>query len=93
MPDLPLPPAVQTRLKVRRLSLASFLAWLMVSLMPVLVAGQGLYIGPWPLDFWMAAQGSVLAYVAIVATHAWLVNRWERQADALSFDIPARQDS
>ena len=92
MPDLQLPSTVQTQLKVRRLNLASLLAWLLVSLLPVLLAGQGLHIGPWPLDFWMAAQGSVMAYVAIVVNHAWLVNRWERQAEALSFDIPRRQD-
>ncbi len=92
MSDLKLHPAVQIRLQVRRLNLACFLAWLMVSLLPVLLAGRGLHIGPWPLDFWMAAQGSVLGYVTIVASHAWLVNRLESQAKALSFEIPQRQD-
>jgi putative solute:sodium symporter small subunit len=32
-------------------------------------------IGPWPFDFWMAAQGGVLAFIAIVASYAALMKR------------------
>ena len=32
-----------------------------------------------PFGFWMAAQGSVLMFLAITWTYALLVNRWERQ--------------
>jgi putative solute:sodium symporter small subunit len=32
-------------------------------------------IGPWPFDFWMAAQGGVLAFIAIVACYATLMKR------------------
>lgn len=33
----------------------------------------------WPLHFWLVAQGSVLAFMAVVAVYAWLMNRWEAQ--------------
>lgn len=32
-------------------------------------------IGPWPFDFWMAAQGSVLVFIAIVAFYAAVMKR------------------
>ena len=34
----------------------------------------------WPFSFWMAAQGSILIFLAVVALYAWLMNRWEAQA-------------
>ena len=79
--------------KVRRLTWLCLLLWLAVTLVPVVLARSGWTWGPWPVDFWMAAQGSVLAYLLIVGLYAWLVNRWERQADELSFEIPPNQDN
>lgn len=32
-------------------------------------------IGPWPFDFWMAAQGTVLAFIAMVAFYAYAMKR------------------
>ena len=32
-----------------------------------------------PFGFWMAAQGSVLMFLAITWVYALLVNRWEQQ--------------
>ncbi len=32
-----------------------------------------------PVGFWMAAQGSVLVFLAITWVYALLVNHWERQ--------------
>jgi len=32
-----------------------------------------------PFGFWMAAQGSVLMFLAITWVYALLVNRWEKQ--------------
>lgn len=85
------PPSL--RRKVRALTQACLAAWLAVTLLPVWLARTGQTIGPWPLDFWVAAQGSVLAYLLIVVVYAWLVNRWERQAGCLSFDVPERQET
>jgi len=79
--------------KVRRLTWLCLLLWLAVTLVPVVLARSGWTWGPWPVDFWMAAQGSVLAYLLIVGLYAWLVNRWERQAGELSFEIPPNQDN
>ena len=83
------PPAL--RAKVRRLTWLCLALWLAVSLAPVLLARSAWTMGPWPVDFWMAAQGCVLAYLLIVGVYAWLVNRWERQAEVLSFEVPTAQ--
>lgn len=40
----------------------------------------------------MAAQGSVLVYLLIVCLYTYWVNRWEREADALSFEVSTDQD-
>ena len=85
-----MPPHLQQ--KVRLLTVACLLSWLLVTLAPALMARSGLQIGPWPLDYWMAAQGSVLGYLLIVVIYAGLVNHWERQARALSFKVPGTQD-
>ena len=80
------------RRKVHTLTWVCLLLWLAATLAPVLTARAGLTWGPWPVDFWMAAQGSVLAYLWIVGIYAWLVNRWEREAGELSFEVPPSQD-
>jgi len=33
----------------------------------------------WPFSFWVAAQGSLLVYLLIVAGYAWLMNRLDRR--------------
>lgn len=35
--------------------------------------------GPWPLGYWLVAQGAVLMFIAIVVFYAWAMNRLERQ--------------
>jgi putative solute:sodium symporter small subunit len=32
-------------------------------------------VGPWPFDFWMAAQGGVLVFLGIVVCYARLMKR------------------
>jgi putative solute:sodium symporter small subunit len=32
-------------------------------------------VGPWPFDFWMAAQGGVLVFIAIVVFYATMMRR------------------
>ena len=88
----PLSPHEVLRHKSRRLTAVCLLLWLGVTLVPVLTARSGWTLGPWPIDFWMAAQGCVLVYLLIVAVYAALTNRWEREAEALSFDLPPTQD-
>jgi putative solute:sodium symporter small subunit len=82
----------ELRRKVRHLNMACLACWFAITLAPVLTARSDLHLGPWPLNFWVAAQGAVLGYLAIVVVFAWLVNRWERAAGSLSFDVPAAQE-
>ncbi len=89
---MPSKPSAPLRRKVRSLTVTCLLLWLGVTLVPVLTARSGWTWGPWPVDFWMAAQGCVLAYLLIVAVYAWLVNRWEREAGELSFQVAPPQD-
>lgn len=77
------------RRKVRRLTGLCLAVWLGVTLVPVLVARHpDWHLWGWPLDFWMAAQGCVLVYLALVVYYAWQVNRWERQSGEAAFEIP-----
>ena len=68
----PSPHAVLRR-KSRWLTAVCLLLWLGVTLVPVLTARSGWTLGPWPIDFWMAAQGCVLVYLLIVVNfQSWL---------------------
>lgn len=40
-----------------------------------------------PVGFWMAAQGSVLIFLAIIWVYALLVNHWERQTTSPSTTV------
>lgn len=86
------PPSLQR--KVRRLTAACLVLWLLVTLLPVALSFvPPVRIGPWPLDFWLAAQGCVLIYLLLTVYYAWQVNRWEKAAGALSFELPPSQDN
>ena len=39
-------------------------------------------VGPWPFDFWMAAQGSVLVFIAIVVVYTVAMKRLDPGEDA-----------
>ena len=41
-------------------------------------------VASWPVDFWIAAQGSVLVFIGIVAVFAWVANR--RDGSVPGFD-------
>lgn len=34
----------------------------------------------WPFSFWVAAQGALIAYIAIIGFYAWYMNRLDRRA-------------
>jgi putative solute:sodium symporter small subunit len=36
----------------------------------------------WPLAYWFAAQGGLLAYIAIVVAYAWAMKRLQPEDDA-----------
>ena len=33
----------------------------------------------WPLHFWIASQGAVLVFIAILAVYTWAMNRLDRE--------------
>ena len=60
-------------LKVKAMLLA---AWAVVSFGFCFFARDLQFrIGPWPFDFWMAAQGAVIAFIAIVVIYAVVMQR------------------
>lgn len=74
-------PYVILRRRQKRLSAFLLLVWLLASFGPSFFARELTFdvLGS-PFYFWMAAQGSVLVFIAIVAIYAVLMNRWEAQA-------------
>ena len=65
--------------RVRRLTAALLLIWLFVAFGLVYEAralNSFSFFG-WPLGFWVAAQGALLVFLAIVAGYAWAMGRIE----------------
>ena len=90
----PFPPDLHD---VRHLKLKAglLLLWALVSFGATYFARdlQALVIGGWPLGYWIAAQGAVLVFIAIVVVYAWAMNRFERQdAERLAADAVALSD-
>jgi len=65
----------------RRLTLWLLLIWFAITFCVVFFARQlaTLQVFGWPVSFYMAAQGSILIYVLIVAFYAWRMRRLDRQ--------------
>jgi putative solute:sodium symporter small subunit len=57
------------------------LAWLLVSFVACYFARDlsAIVVAGWPLGYWIAAQGGVLAFIAIVVAYCWAMGRFERQ--------------
>ncbi len=57
------------------------LVWALVSFVATYFARdlQFLVMGGWPLGYWIAAQGAVLVFIALVVVYGWAMNRFERQ--------------
>lgn len=57
---------------------------------------QVLVVGGWPLGYWIAAQGAVLVFIAIVVAYGWAMNHFERQdqqqREALELSAPPAED-
>ncbi len=71
-------PALKTR--QRRLVLTLLLVWFCTSFGPAFFARDlSFEVGGWPFHFWMAAQGTLLVFLAVVVVYAWLMNRWEAE--------------
>lgn len=49
-------------------------------------------VAGWPLGYWMASQGSVLVFMAIVLLYAWAMSRFERHDAAARAQAADRAD-
>jgi putative solute:sodium symporter small subunit len=75
-------------LRVKRLTGWLLLGWMLVTLLPAWFA-RDLHALRWfgfPLSFWIASQGALLVYLAIIVVYAIAVERWERELFATSPD-------
>ncbi len=66
--------------RTRRLTLLLLLTWFVVSFAVIFFARElsGFTLFGWPFSFYMAAQGTVLIYVAIIAVYAWRMQRYDK---------------
>jgi putative solute:sodium symporter small subunit len=37
-------------------------------------------VGPWPFGYWLASQGALIGFIAIVAIYAWAMDRLDPDA-------------
>jgi putative solute:sodium symporter small subunit len=83
------PPHIPARLtraqhwhKTRRLSAMLLLLWLLTGFCAAFFARElaGLSVFGWPLSFYLAAQGSSLVYLTILAVYAWRMRRLDLAA-------------
>lgn len=65
--------------RTRRLTLLLLLTWFVVSFAVIFFARElsGFTLFGWPVSFYMAAQGTVLIYVAIIAVYAWRMQHYD----------------
>ena len=78
-------PAAQEKHDPRVLALKAGLlaAWALVTFVLCFFARElSFRVGHWPFSYWMAAQGAVLAFIAIVVAYAWIMTHLAPQ-DAL----------
>ena len=73
----------------RRLTLVLLAVWLLTGFCTVFYARQLSHftVFGWHLSFYMAAQGSSLVYLALIAFYAWRMRVLER-----SFERPDREE-
>lgn len=85
---LPHTPSAEERKRVywqrtRRLTLSLLAIWFIFTF-GVIFFARDLYritVFGWPLSFYMAAQGMLLIYVAIVAVYAWRMHILDRRCN------------
>lgn len=67
--------------RTRRLTVWLLLAWAVVGFAPVFFARElSVEVFGWPLGFWLASQGALLGFCAIVIVYARWMNRLEAEA-------------
>jgi putative solute:sodium symporter small subunit len=75
MDDLPTPSSHRDS-RVLALKLGLLGVWVLVTFVLCFFArALDFDVLGWPFGYWFAAQGAMLAFIAIVAVHAWAMNR------------------
>jgi len=71
------------RQKIRLCTALMLVVWLIAGFGWVWFARDlNFRVGDWPLNFWIAAQGSILVFLLVTVVNAWCINRWEKQSEA-----------
>ncbi|MBE7939629.1 MULTISPECIES: DUF4212 domain-containing protein [Ramlibacter] len=69
-------PVVQHPPRVLALKAALLAVWALAGfVVPWFARDLAFTVGPWPFGYWMAAQGAVLVFIAIVVVYAVLMRR------------------
>jgi putative solute:sodium symporter small subunit len=59
-----------------RVTAALLLVWFVVTFVVTFFARElSFSFFGWPFSFWMAAQGALLVYLALIGIYAWFMNR------------------
>lgn len=74
--------------RTEKLTLKLLLVWASVTLGVIFFARElsNLTLFGWPLSFYMAAQGALLVYLAVVVAYAWRMRHAERSHQETSHD-------
>jgi putative solute:sodium symporter small subunit len=69
-------------LRLRRLTLRLLLCWLLITVLPIWFARELARINffGWPLSFYLAAQGVILGFLALIGLYAWSTSKLEAAA-------------
>lgn len=71
--------------RTRRLTAGLLLAWAVVGFAPVVFARElSVEVFGWPLAFWLASQGALLGFCAIVVVYARRMQRLDDEARAVT---------
>ena len=63
-----------------RLKAALLVVWALASFGVCFFARDLLFsVGDWPVGLWIASQGAVFVFIAVVVAYAWAMSRFERQ--------------
>ncbi len=75
--------------RTRRLTVGLLLAWGVIAFMPVFFARElSVEVFGWPLAFWLASQGALLGFCAIVIVYAWRMRKLDEAAAASPLSPP-----
>ncbi len=66
-------------LRLRRMTAGLLVIWFLVSFGLTYFARElSFFFMGWPFSFWVAAQGALLVYLALIGFYAWYANRLDR---------------